>query len=287
MRFTFLFFACVWVFSTAGETHKTILPGGSTLNFTVNLNNVQEARASNSSIAIAPQETHIQNDSPLLNKLAQLWIDPQTNTSLSQRVGSNASSFVWNNKWKLIGSFLAAGYLYMCYSLAQGKRYLAQKDLWSSWHPDLSFEELLAVPQAHLSKELLQEIQRRYTDPAAVTDLLRPLNSFLIAVEKEEEQLRSYESLYSWITYTHMDKILWPSTAPLSRIESRLQRLAYIKNVFHSWAAQYQLEHATRLGCGSIELFVSDVHDISIIEQYRYQLLVHTYWLKQKEKNMY
>lgn len=277
-------FFLLLVLNATGQTHKTILPGGSTLNFTVNLNNIQEARATNSSISSAPQETHIHTDSPLLNKLAQLWVDP--NASLSKRLGSHAGSYIWNNKWRIVGSALLLGYLYACYSVITGNNYLAQKDLWSSWRPDLTLEELLAIPQAQLSKELLQEIQRRYTDPAAVTDLLRPLNSFLLALDKEEEQLRAYQSLYSWLEYTRASKIIVASTIQFSRIESRLQRLAYIKNIFHSWAAQYQLEHA-KIRSGIIELAVPDVQDIATIEWYRYQLLIHTYWLSRKEKILF
>lgn len=264
---------------------STPIPGGSTLNFTVNLNNVQEARASNSSFTSAPHETHFHTDSPLLNKLAHMWVDPDTNTSLSKRLGTHAGSFLWNNKWYILGSSLLGSYLYVCYTIASGNSYLAQKDLWSSWHQELPLEELLAIPQSQFSKELLQEIQRRYTDPAAVTDLLRPLNTFLIALDKEEEQLRWYEYVYSWIQYAHLNKIIFLSTALFSKLTERLQRLAYIKNVFHSWAAQYQLEHAARR-YNSIELlFTPDVHDIAAVERYRYKLLVHALWLRKKEKS--
>lgn len=284
MVIIFLLSMLINTFSVYGETQTTFIPGGSTLNFTVHLSNVQEARATNNSITSIPQKTHFNADSPLLNKLAQIWIDPATNTSLTTRLGNQTGSFLWNHKWYLLGSTLLGGYLYLCYTIASGNSYLAQKDLWSSWRQDLSLEELLALPQSQFSKELLQEIQRRYTDPTAVTDLLRPLNTFLVTVEKEEELLRWYDYIYSWTQYTHVNKIILSSTNQFSKITQRLQRLAYLKNVFHAWAAQYQLEHATRAFYNSNELLVSDVHDIATIMYYRYKLLIHTFWLRQKEK---
>ena len=141
---------------------------------------------------------------------------------------------------------LAAGYGYLCYIIASGNSYLAQKDSWANWRQDLTLEQLLAIPQPQFAKELVQEIQRRYTDPAAVTDIVRPLGTFMKVIEKEEEQLLWYQNAFSWLQYSKATAIIPLSTCQFAKLGEKLQRLIYFKNAFQSWAAQYQLEQAAK-----------------------------------------
>lgn len=254
------------------------IPYGSTLNFVVNLNNIQEARATNSNLITRPAST---SDSPLLDKLSSVWIDPTTHQNLVKRWGNNTGSFVSEYKWPLLAGTLAAGYGYLCYTIISGNNYFAQKELWSSWRNDLSLEQLLAIPQTQFAKELLQEIQRRYTDPAALTDIVRPLGTFMKLIEEEEQQLLSYQTAFSRISYLKITTLIPISTAQFEKIPQRLQRIAYFKNVFQAWAAQYQLEQVSALRFSKNSDY-PDVQEMASLMAYHYKISLLNY-LAQKQ----
>lgn len=264
------------------QTNTIPIPHGSTLNFTVNLNNIQEARATNSQTITKPQTPIVASDSPLLDKLSSVWIDPHTNKTLIQRLGDNTGSIFNENKWTFLLGVLASGYGYCCYVIASGNHYLAQKDLWSSWRQDLTLEQLLAIPQPQFAKELLQEIQRRYTEPAAITDIVRPLGTFMRVIEEEEQQLAWYQNTFAWIEYAHLKSIIFLNTAPFSKIAERLARISYLKNVFHTWAAQYQLEQANTARRFVHVTEITDVTSMAALMAYHYKIsLLH--YLAQKQ----
>lgn len=270
------------LFCTTFPTTTTIpLPSGSTLNFTVNLNNIQEARASNSNVLTRPQCSSA-SDTPLLDKLTTLWTDPDTKQTLVNRLGKNTGSFISEYKWSLILGTLATGYAYCCYIIASGNHYLERKELWSSWRHDLTFEQLLSIPQTQLAKELLQEIQRRYTDAASLTDIVRPLGVFVKVIEEEEQQLQWYQNAYSWIEYLKIGALIPMRAASFAKITERLQRIAYLKNAFHTWAAHYQLEQVSK----SMQLWethdIPDVSYIAALMAYHYKISVLNY-LTQKQ----
>lgn len=264
------------------QTNTIPIPHGSTLNFTVNLNNIQEARATNSQTITKPQIPISINDSPLLDKLSSVWIDPQTNKTLIRRLGDNTGSIFNEYKWALLLGTLVSGYGYCCYVIASGNHYLAQKDLWSSWRQDLTLEQLLAIPQPQFAKELLQEIQRRYTDPAAVTDIVRPLGTFMRVIEEEEQQLSWYQNTFSWIEYTYLKSIIFLNTSPFAKITERLARITYLKNAFHTWAAQYQLEQVSAARTYTQETEIPDVTSMAALMAYHYKISL-LYYLAQKQ----
>ena len=264
-----LFFASFYTIASAATT-STPIPYGSTLNFVVNLNNVQEARATNSN-------THTStpvSESPLLDKLSQIWVDPQTNQTLVKRFGNNTGSFLNDYKWPLALGTLISGYAYLCYIIASGNSYLAQKDLWSSWRQDLTLEQILAIPQPQFAKELLQEIQRRYTDPAAITDIVRPLGTFMKMIEEEEQQLLWYQNTFSWLQYIKATTIIPLNKTQFAKISEKLQRLIYFKNVFQSWAAQYQLEQVSKALSLNNEVNIPDIRPMAALMAYHYKISV-------------
>lgn len=267
--FILLLFASIYTCTPAATTSIPI-PYGSTLNFVVNLNNVQEARATNSSTHTNSHAT----ESPLLDKISELWVDPHTNQNLVKRFGNNTGSFLNDYRWPLALVTLISGYAYICYIIASGNSYLAQKDLWSSWRQDLTLEQLLAIPQPQFAKELLQEIQRRYTDPAAVTDIVRPLSTFMKMIEQEEQHLLWYQNAFSWLQYIKATTIIPLNKTQFAKISEKLQRLIYFKNAFQSWAAQYQLEQVSKALSLDNEADIPDVHPTAALINYHYKISV-------------
>jgi hypothetical protein len=267
-NFLFLLLFSSFYTNLPGATTSTPIPYGSTLNFVVNLNNVQEARATNSNTLTNP----CVSESPLLDKLSQIWVDPHTNQNLVKRISGNTSSLVNDYKWPLALGTLISGYAYMCYIIASGNSYLAQKDLWSSWRQELTLEQLLTIPQPQFAKELLQEIQRRYTDPAAVTDIVRPLGTFMKMIEEEEQQLLWYQNTFSWLQYTKVISIIPLNKTQFTKISEKLQRLIYFKNAFQSWAAHYQLEQVSKALSLNNEEDIPNVRPMAALMNYHYKI---------------
>lgn len=257
------------------NTTSIPIPVGSTLNFTVNLNNVQEARASNNNLMTRPNSNAPLSESPLLDRLTSVWIDPSTKQTLPNRLSKSTGSFLNDYKWPLLAGLFATGYGYLFYIIASGNSFFSQKDLWSSWRQDLTLEQLLSIPQAQFARELLQEIQRRYTDPAAITDIVRPLGMFMKKIEEEEQALLWYQTSFTRIEYLKLKVIIPLNMAQFEKISERLQRIAYLKNAFHTWAAQYQLEQASKSYKNPID--IPDVTQTAALMAYHYKIALLNY----------
>jgi hypothetical protein len=266
---------CIEQSSTYNKSSSLPLPPASVLNFTINVQNRQDA-ASNNSTHIAPHQEIINKNPefPLFNKAAQLF-DSRLN-----QLGHSSSHFFSTYKWHLLAASIAGSYAYICYIIVSGNRYLSQNTLWSSWRQDLALDQLLAIPQAQMAQELLREIQRRYTDAGSITDLVRPLGLFMTHIDQEEEQLKSYQTTFSWLSYLRLAKLIPFSKIRFTKIAERLQRIAYYKNVFQSWAADYQLENAARQPFAMPRSPQSPPEDLAQLAQEGPALHLQNYWQK-------
>ncbi len=233
----YLLFFFTGVAAGPNKSSSVPIPAGSTLNFTVYVHNNQEAK-SNNSAQIHHAEVGNPESTSVLKKLADI------KTELVHTLKETKDNVLSRYKWHLLAGTALASYASLCYICFSGNSYLSNSALWSSWHQELPLDQLLAIPQAQFAQDLLREIQRRYTDAGSLTDVVRPLTMFLKDIEQEEETIKWYQSWYSWIHYLKLDLGVPFSTKRFGQIPQRLQRIAYYKNVFHSWAAEYQLEHA-------------------------------------------
>jgi hypothetical protein len=235
MKYLLLF---IWGTSVC-STNQTIIPTASTLNTSkgpVNLsfyvNNAYEARSNNStSVANTQANTHTKTETPLSKTLSEL--------DIKNKLSNFNKGFLNQYKWHLLMGSTALAYSALCYVIISGNNYLGKADLWSSWRQELTLDQLLSIPQEEFAQELLQEIHRRYTNSDTINDLMTPLSLFLLALEKEEEQIKWYQYYYSWLAYLKITKVIPFSKTKFSRINERLQRITYLKNAFHSWIAKF------------------------------------------------
>jgi len=234
-----------------------IIPGA-TFNFNVIVHNKQDTQSNNSTNVATAQMSQRTEDSPILNRLAELRPDLIIPQSIKDQLNGK-NNFFDTYKWHLIGTTLLASYASLCYVILRGNSYLGKNDLWSSWHQELPLDQLLAIPQQQFAQELVHEIQRRYNEPASLTDLIQPLTKFMKAIEDEEEQIRWYHAAYSWISYLYLDHLIPFAKQRFNSAAQRLQRISYFKNVFQTWVAQYQMEHAARCVLSMINVYEKDV----------------------------
>jgi uncharacterized protein YlbG (UPF0298 family) len=178
---------------------------------------------------------------------AQAKAQAQVEVDISQspwNYDQSLEQFLSEHKIFIGLSVCAALYTYYCYQVIGGNFYLQRTDLWSSWKHELSFDQLCQIPQQILAHELLLLIQQQGLNTEKPTDFVVPLVVFLQAIEHERVMLVYYQDLY---TRMHTFKCAWLfpfNTKRYDQIEERLRRLSFVKNVFISWVATFNIEHA-------------------------------------------
>ncbi len=214
-----------------------------TLNLIIDVRNNNDARSNNSTNIATLQTAKQETEPALLSKVSELW---QENKKIQKQLKEQSTHFFDANKWYLLAAGLACSYGYLAYWIMSGNTYLVDACLWSSWHQELPLDQLLAIPQAQITHELITEIQRRYTDSTSIADIVKPLGIFMVKIDQEEEQIKWYQTVYSWLSYTKLSKLVPVNQQRFSKIPERLQRIAYYKNIFKTWAADYQMQQAER-----------------------------------------
>lgn len=259
---------------------KTVIPAvpaGGVLNFNVYLSNTQDAKSMNSTVVKTSQIEKGHMKTPLFDTMQNAF---KSFPASCQPGTIPAPSFFDSYKWPFLAAGVIGSYAAVCYYIIRGNYYLNQADLWSSWRAELPFDQLLAIPQTQFALELLQEIQRRYSHETTITDLVTPLSLFIQAVAQEEEELTWYNAFYGWLQYVNAQHLVPANKMRYARIKERLQRLAYYKNVFQTWASHYKMEQNIKgklvievVDASSIEKMAATVQKINIRRW-------EGYWLK-------
>lgn len=232
----------LFVSATQGATNSfpamPSVPPGGTLNFNVYLTNTQDATSANRTQVITNQVEKRIGRTPLFDAV-------KNNAALQQlqrnSLNSASKSFLDAYQWHLLIGSSLAGYALLCYCIVRGNYYLDQQNLWSSWRSELPLEQLLAIPQEQLGQELVAEIQRKYNTDGIITDVVLPFSRFLKDIEEEEAEIKWYQELYSWLTFLHVQQIVPANAVRYGKIKQRLQRVAYYKNIFKTWSANYKM----------------------------------------------
>ena len=278
----FLLIALSTLHNFAQEPSKrTMIPMAPGASITICLNNNHDFSSQNSNLSSPAQTVTMPaaQESPVFNKIATLWHE----NTIKQQLHEGSSHFFNAYKWHLLALFTAGAYAGLVYIIASGNHYLSDNQLWSSWHQELPLDQLLAIPQQQLSQELLREIQRRYTDSESITNLVKPLGKFMIAVEQEEEQLKWYQNTYSWISYARLPHLVPLNKHRFTKINERLQRLAYYKNTFQSWAADYQLQVAERMRVRCDMQPYADFNEIAHMLQVEMNQIILYHWAQSQQ----
>ncbi len=141
-----------------------------------------------------------------------------TNQNLSQaELDSNdmpwtlqdIKSFATNYRWGIAGAIALSSYGLLCYYAIKGNHYLKRLDLWASWDA----EEVTA-------QELFREIKNRYKKDFATSLVL-----FIKEIDQEEKNIRWYQSLYHWVGYLHIQKLLPFDATVYKNLAQKLERL--------------------------------------------------------------
>jgi hypothetical protein len=288
LGFSFSFFALCEPPNGAQPIKKNLIPKmhNGTVSFSVNVTNRQDAHTDNR-INLSTQQNTQQstpsNDSQIMNKISELW---QENIKIQKQLKEQGSHFLSANKWYLLGSGLLFSYVLLAYLIMSGNSYMGDASLWSSWHQELPLDQLLAIPQEQLTQELIREIQRRYTDSTSISDIVKPLGIFMVKIDQEEEQIKWYQTVYSWLLYIRLTKLVPVGQQRFAKIAERLQRIAYYKNLFKSWTADYQLQQSERFWYRCPEIEYPGLTPMIQLLQIEMRLKALNYWIIEVENRV-
>ena len=188
-----------------------------TLNNVVKSKNYQYTKSSSSG-----KFTVSNPDSPGNNRLNSIKNYLDQAKTISKNYRSHIILF------SLLGSYGTVHYL-----LYSGNNYLKRETLWSSWPLNRSIQSLLEIPQEKLAILLLDEIKQRYNGH---TNFMHALTKFKEVINKEKSKLLFYDKLYTFLEKYCLLSIFPIQVKSFTTIKERLERIAYLKNVFFTWS---------------------------------------------------
>jgi len=150
-------------------------------------------------------------------------------------------SFLSRHKYKIIFCSLLGSYGTLSAKIVLDNHYLNQSDLWGMWQPNLSFDQLCEIPQKKLGRELILEIQRRYLNQERPTDFITPLITFIKAADYELKRIVRYIRIATCIKHLHLIILFPTNEKKIEKAQLILQKLRFVKHIFLSWAAEYNL----------------------------------------------
>jgi hypothetical protein len=153
-------------------------------------------------------------------------------------------AFLDAHKYKLLMASLAATYAAMYYQLLKDKHFIYKKDTWAAWKQNLSFDQLCELPSQELEKTLLHEIQIRYLDSQNPTNFISPLVSFVNSAQEEQHRIKRYLTYADWLKKFYLSKFFPLDQQTYLLAQDRLNRLAFVKHIFSSWAASFNMSQA-------------------------------------------
>lgn len=148
---------------------------------------------------------------------------------------------MWHHRYKIAGGTVVGSYSATSLLLLADYHYLNCSTVWSRWKPECTFEDLCAIPQKDLARELLLTIGERYYNEKNPTDLGHPLIQFLNTIETEVKTIKRYIRTTKVIKNLHLITIFPTNENKINQAQKLLERALFIKHIFLSWLSEYNL----------------------------------------------
>lgn len=150
-------------------------------------------------------------------------------------------TMLWTHRYTVVGTTAVGSYSVINILLLTDYHYINQNNAWSRWKSECTFEDLYAIPQKELARELLLRIGQEYYNEKNPTDLAHPLITFIDTIDIEIKTLKRYIKTAHIIKKLHLIKIFPTNESKINRAEQSLQRVLFIKHIFLSWLSEYNL----------------------------------------------
>ena len=97
------------------------------------------------------------------------------------------------------------------------------------------------MPQKDLTHELLHTINQYYYNKEKPTDFAHPLMTFISTINTEIKICKRYLKIANIIKRLHMMRIFPVNDAKIHHVTKLLERTLFIKHLFLSWLAEYNI----------------------------------------------
>jgi len=162
----------------------------------------------------------------------------QDNYQLAKKIIKQA---LWERRYAIAGGSLLGSYTSISLLLFADYNFLNKACLWSRWKPDCSFADLCAIPEKKLEKALLNDIARLNCNKKNPIDIVHPLINFINSIDNEMYRIKRYVHIATLIKRLGLMKIFPTNDTKINNAKHLLERAHFIKHIFLSWLAEYNL----------------------------------------------
>lgn len=148
-------------------------------------------------------------------------------------------NLLWEKRYTIGATTFACCYGAASYLLLADYYYITGKGCWSQWKSDCSFEQLCALSQQDLSKELLFTIGQRTFNHQKPANTLHPLMSFINDINDEIIKIERYIKTAKTIKQWGLMRIFPTNDNKIGHAEKLFERAHFIKHIFLSWFATH------------------------------------------------
>lgn len=153
---------------------------------------------------------------------------------------------LWENRYKIVGGTLLGSYSATSLLLMTDYHALNYTLFWTRWKQDYTFEKLCAIPQKELARELMLAIGQHHYNNTNPTDLAYPLITFIKDIDMEIKTIKRYITTTKIIKNLYLMPLFPTNEKKLNRATKMLERALFIKHIFLSWLADYNLASAEK-----------------------------------------
>jgi len=157
------------------------------------------------------------------------------------------ANILWQNRYKIAGGALATSYSAMSLLLIADYHQLNNFMFWAQWKHTSTFEDLCAIPQKELARELMLAIGEHHFNKNNPTDLAYPLITFIKDIEWEIETIKRYITTTRILKQLYLMPLFPTNEKKVNRATKMLERALFIKHIFLSWLADYNLTSTEKL----------------------------------------
>lgn len=148
---------------------------------------------------------------------------------------------LWYYRYRIVGSTMIGSYSITSILLISDYHYLRHNTTWATWKKECTFEDLCAISQKDLARELLLAIGQHYYSEKNPIDLTHPLIQFLNAIDTEIKTIKRYLNTAKFIKQLHLTKLFPVNDNKINIALKLLERALFIKHIFLSWLSEYNL----------------------------------------------
>lgn len=216
------------------------------MNFNIQVNTQQTSETNQSSriqnqnltqnknISSATSQAISSAQSRLLNYLEQHNIHPQKHWD-------NSRDWIYKHPKQTIGVCVGVSYLFLCGYLFRSYQWLAKEDRWCNWKKHLTLTELQEATHQELQQQLREAILHRYLHDKT-KDRLSAYMLFMNAVDAENKKISRFLKVSRWLKKLFLKKLFPINDIKIEQAVDWQSRLAFVKHIFISWAAQQNFE---------------------------------------------